>query len=106
MSIDKTYMSIDADAKTVPVSDFRNSTDWLLKCISDVHGCVNSRERARQSARISRAVARVTAQDCNRAKQRDWDRRENAIDRAATSVIAIRERNAGEADELLDAPRA
>ena len=87
--MDTTHYTISSDAVAVPVAEFRNATDALSRvCRVDYHACVGASEKAQWVARARRVAARLIGMTCKRARCEDWNRRESAIDRATTLVLA------------------
>lgn len=77
--------------RTVPVAEFRDQIDHLFDVVNrDYHACGRRADELERWARTARAVgAELCAMTCQRATQRDWDRRERAIERSATLLQAM-----------------
>lgn len=87
--MDRAHCTIDRDAQPVRVAEFRRRTDALCQTSTDYHACVSWQERANWLFRARKAGRAVLAADCRRATDRDWLRRERAIERSSDLIAKV-----------------
>jgi hypothetical protein len=77
--------TIGSNPNRVKVSELRDMIQYAERLFNtDRHACVNADEKAQNEAMVKAACSELIDTVCYRAKEDDWNRRENIIDRAAS----------------------
>lgn len=75
--------------KVVTVSEFRDAIDHVFKICTDFSSCIGDKEKAHWVEIACRFGSELKQTICNRATERDWDRRERALDRSAGLIAKV-----------------
>ena len=81
MTIDTEKYTVANDANNVKASEFRELIDYLLRIIRiDSMACVTREEKAANVELAKRIGSELISTICKRASDKDWRRRECAIE--------------------------